>query len=1641
MPFQEILEKYRDVSFSKRDQGTRFERLMRAYLLTDPKYAAVLKSVCMWEDFFAKDKLGGIDTGIDLVAETRGGEYWAVQCKCYGETAYIDKSDVDTFLATSGKEFNSPNGEKTEFSQRIWISTTDHWTANAEKSLSGQRIPVTRINTGDLQNAPVVWEKLETDVHGDAARTARHTPKPHQETAIHVTAEYFKHARRGKLIMACGTGKTFTALKIAEREADGLALVLVPSIALVGQILREWTAHAEKPLNAICVCSDPKVTQSKRASDSDPDTFSVVDLTVPATTDPRRVKDLFMKFKDKNTTVVFSTYQSIEVIEDAQKLGLPEFGLIVCDEAHRTTGVTLSGEDAAVFVRVHDDNSVKAKKRLYMTATPRLYTLESKAEAQKNDAVLCSMDDPEIYGEEIYRIGFGEAVEKDLLSDYKVLIFTVSDKDVPAALQEAIAADTQGELPADTGAKIVGCINALSKQLRGDGSETLAQSDPAPMKRAVAFCQSIKNSQKISALLNSLTEKYIDALPEERRRQIVRIESNHIDGTMNAPRREELLNWIKGTLKTTDHPANNCKILSNVRCLSEGVDVPALDAVMFLSARNSQVDVVQSVGRVMRKSPGKKYGYIIIPVLIPSNVEPDKALDENERYKVIWSVLNALRAHDDRFHAIINKIELNKNRPENIIIGGAPPFDDNNGDRTAHATDDDIVEQMELNLKFQELQNVIFARLVQKVGDRRYWEDWAKSVAQIAERQIATITKAISANNETRTVFNTFLTEMQTSIDANITPSRAIEMLAQHAITAPVFDALFEDYAFAKENAVSCAMSLMLEELNKKGGLNENTDELKNFYESVHRRAEGIDNAEGRQKVVIELYNTFFKTAFPKMTEMLGIVYTPVEVVDFIVHSVDDVLRTEFGRRLTDENVNIFDPFTGTGTFITRLIQSWLIEVKDLPRKYKSEVFANEIVLLAYYIACVNIENAYHDAMEATEYTPFEGIALTDTFQAWEGGGVGQRLFDENTDRMKRQNLKPITVIFGNPPYSTAKTSSYPQLDKAIEDTYATLSDAVNKNSVYDSYIRAFRYSTDRLRNGDGIVCFVSNGGWLDGNSTVGFRKSIENEFAKIYVFNLRGNARTSGELRRKEGGNIFGSGTRTPIAITLLVKRASHVGKAEIYYRDIGDYLSREEKLGIIKKQKTFLNPDMESIRIQPNEHGDWIIERKEAFQTFIHLASEEKFDKKAESMFVVHSRGMATAKDHWLYNFSRVNLTENVRGMVDFYNSQVGTEEVSYDTTKISWSRSLLEDRQRSRRILFEDHKIGTALYRPFNKQHFYFGERVIDQRYQNDKFFPTPDTKNLLIAVSGVGVNKDFSCLISDRLTDLEYVGKSQCFPLYYYEKQPTTTPPNLLTVESTTAVRYTRKDAISDRILSTARTRYATAAITKEDIFYYVYGFLHCPVYRAAFADDLKKSLPRIPLAESAADFWSFSKAGRDLAELHINYESVKPLPEVVVKGYPVDKPMTIPTSLPLPGSAEGVVLPISEPGVFFGDAPVRSARLRVEKMRFLAKDRKDTIVFNPYVMIENIPAKAYQYVVNGKSAIEWVMERYRVKTDKDSGILNDPNLYAEEQCQPDYVLNLLLSVIAVSVRTAEIVDGLPEGSEINVQSHPDCGRFK
>jgi predicted helicase len=1254
-----------------------------------------------------------------------------------------------------------------------------------------------------------------------------------------------------------------------------------------------------------------------------------------------------------------------------------------------------------------------------MTATPRIYDDASKAKAGRAQAVLASMDDEDVYGPEFYRLGFGDAVGMGMLTDYKVLILTVNQESVGESLQDAFARD--GELTLDDATRLIGCWNGLAK--RGDVEHSF-DLDPQPMRRAVAFAKDIKSSKKVAAQFTDVVSTYIDNQDDEAPEDLLAVETKHVDGSMNAMERTELLDWLK-----EDTDTNSCRVLSNARCLSEGVDVPSLDAVMFLNPRRSVVDVVQSVGRVMRLAKGKKYGYIILPVVVPAGVAPEQALDGNKNFQVVWDVLQALRAHDERFDAMVNKVELNKNRDAKIdVVGvgfGGPDDAEAGAGSDAEGTSgagSAVQGALALQLsKLDELRDAIYARMVKKVGSRTYWDQWAKDIAVIAQNHITRITTLVDdPNTDAASHFEVFLDALRRNLNESITRDGAIEMLAQHMITKPVFDALFAEYAFTDHNPVSQVMDGMVRTLTAMH-VDAEAESLEKFYDSVRLRAAGIDNAEGKQKIITELYESFFTNAFPRAADAMGVVYTPIEIVDFILRSVNDVLRQEFGRSISDEGVHVLDPFTGTGTFIVRLLQSGHIDPADLARKYASELHANEILLLAYYIAAINIETTFHDLqaqahevdLDVEDYEPFSGIVLTDTFQLTEDGDLTDEVvFPANNTRAEAQKKLDIQVIVGNPPYSVGQTSgnddnanvTYPTLDARVRDTFAARTDATNKNSLYDSYLRAIRWASDRIGD-EGVIGFVTNGGWIEGNTAAGVRKTLAEEFSSIYVFNLRGNARTAGVLRQKEKENVFGSGGRTTIAVFLLVRTQGHSGPATIHYRDIGDYLSREEKLAIVADSTLGTVPWQQ---ITPNRHGDWINQRDEDYLTY-PILGDNKGTEIQPAAFSLYSGGLKTNRDAWVYNYSLPHLQENVTRSIDFYNGEVDRASrpnfaPDFDPTKLSWNRADKANVQRGRTIEHRDSAYREGLYRPFARSNVYFDRAYNDMVYRLEQLFPTERHDNYGFYLTGIASHHEFSLLGTRLIPDLHTLDTGQFFPRYRWEPAED---------EGTIALDfggevidgYRRFDNITDDFHRLLQGRYGND-VTKDDVFFFLYGLLHSAEYRERYAGELKQMLPRIPHVP-AESFLPFVEAGRELFHLHADYEDAQPYPLEIVGGEQADL-------LQAAGS----------------DADY----FRVQKMRFptgkKASDTPDTLILNPNITVRGIPEEAYRYQLGSRSAIEWIIRQYQVTTDKASGIVNDPNQWGIEHGNPRYILDLLQKVVTVSVRTFEITNSLP-----SIDDHP------
>ena len=940
MQLRDLLDSYRQAARSEREKGDYFERVVRVYLENDDAQKQYYSAVVPFAQWAKEQGWSKADTGIDLVATLADGSgYAAIQCKFYAPNHTIQKPDIDSFISAASNDL---------FTRLIIADTTQkEFGKNASGTLDKLSKDWNRISISELEASRIDWSQfLRT---GTVSLAPKKQLRPHQRDALKAVTEGLAEADRGKLIMACGTGKTFTGLRIAEALAGPgkRVLFMVPSLALMSQTVREWSNDRQQEFTAFSACSDVRIG---RNADADSLDLNVHDLAFPATTDPQKLTQQVAAAPSNRMTVVFSTYHSIDVLTRAQKThGLPEFDLVICDEAHRTTGVTLKDEDDSTFVRIHSNDHVAAKKRLYMTATPRIFGDAARRKADDHDAELASMDDEDKFGKDLFHRGFGWAVENNLLTDYKVVVLAVDEGLISTTIQNRLKDGP--ELTLDDATKIIGCYKALTK---ADLAEDLAF-DPRPMRRALAFCQTIAKSKIVEDEFTKVVDEYTGSELIDDARHLT-TEVRHIDGTFNATARDEMLNWLKA-----DAGEDTCRILTNARVLSEGVDVPALDAIMFMHPRKSQIDVVQSVGRVMRRAEGKKMGYVILPVAIPPDTTPEEALKDNERYQVVWQILNALRAHDERLDARINqaklgedisdKVELVRISSESELRELTAVVDDfatskTRAEKTGAGIGQDTRDPTITDLGpeqgafvFDEFTRAIMAKIVEKCGTRDYWDSWAKDIAQIAQAHITRITTIIARPGPEQTAFRAFLDELHDDLNPEISEADAIEMLAQHLITKPVFDALFKDSKFTEANPVSRAMETVLGQLHEHN-LAKEAESLDKFYASVARRAEGIKTAHGRQSLITELYDRFFRNAFPRLTQRLGIVYTPVEVVDFIIHSVNDVLKAQFGQTLGSKGVHILDPFTGTGTFITRLLQSGLIAPDELEHKYKHEIHA-----------------------------------------------------------------------------------------------------------------------------------------------------------------------------------------------------------------------------------------------------------------------------------------------------------------------------------------------------------------------------------------------------------------------------------------------------------------------------------------------------------------------------------------------------------------------------------------------------------------------------------------------------------------------------------------------------------------------------
>ncbi len=1518
-----------------RHKGSLFEKISKQFL-QEHDSANEYESIKLWNDWELRGKER--DRGIDMVITTASKEYIAVQCKFHQNS--ISLNDISTFLT----QLQSGVGE-VRFKKGIIISTSN-LTSEALKAIeqirsTGMGIDIDEITEEDFIYSRIDWEKFDPmQTQDELPLCDKKKPRPHQTEAIDTTKKYFSDPKnaRGKLIMACGTGKTYTSLKIMEALDPKITLFLAPSIALLSQTFREYAQEKSEPFYASIVCSDDKVGQSKN-EDNDDIKFS--ELPIKPSTRLEDILSVYEKAQKENKRfIIFSTYQSALRIKEAQEAGLGKIDLIICDEAHRTVGAMYSSnerDDKNAFTLCHSNENIKAKKRLYMTATPKVYSESSKAKAKESDNIIYSMDDEEIFGEEIYTLNFSKAIALDLLTDYKVIILAVRKENLSGVtnsvnkkISQLKAEGTKLDkklINNEFVCKIVGTHKGLAKQdlivLDEENKEDhnlQNQYDTAPSQRAISFCKSINTSKNIKDSFETIMECYDEELKKKSFKNL-KIRIDHVDGTMNCKDRLEKLE------KLNQFQPNTCKVLSNARCLSEGVDVPALDSIVFFDGKSAMVDIIQAVGRVMRKAKHKKRGYIILPIALEES--EIKNLDEavnNTNFKNIWKVIKALRSHDS---SLVDEATFK----EKIKIFGSDDEKKQNDEKTLFDA-----------VLLQDLADAMYNVMPTKLGDRNYWENFTKKTGNIARTLNNRLKMIFEKNPE---FFHGFLDSLRENIHQNIREDEALDMITSHIITKPIFDALFGDNI---KNPIAKALDKMVLKLSTLG-LEGETKDLKNLYESVKTEATHAKSQKSQQELIKNLYNTFFKEAFRKQSEKLGIVYTPIEVVDFILRATNGILKKHFN-----------------------------------------------IVLLSYYIALINITQAAQN--RDSSLTNFKNIVLTDSLDYLEeksDKGVFPLFYDlkENKDIKDTLAGQNIRVIIGNPPYSAGAKSendnnqnlSHPKLEKRVTETYGKNSTAKVGKTTRDTLIQSIRMASDLLKD-RGVLGFVVNGSFIDSKSADGFRKCVAQDFSHLYVLNLRGNQRTSGEVSKKEGGKIFDSGSRATVAIIFFVKD-NNAPNNTIFYYEVDDYLKREAKLHLLAG---FENLDFVPFsEITPNAKGDWINQRNDDFDKLIPLKRDPKL-KIFNTIFDLNSNGVTSGRDPWVYNFSPKILTQSVQNCIDTYNADLkrfneryreafkqrakgvkkadlykhlNDKEITTDQTKIAWVQNLKTQLIKGKKLDdFSQEKISVSLYRPFNKQYFYYERELSWSFYSMKKIFPDKSAQNVVINTNSMA-SRNFSCLIANEITDIQIMANTQAYPLYYYDDLGN------------------RYYAISGYALNLFRRHYGDNSITEEEIFYYIYAIFHHKGYLEKYKNSLTKEAPRIALSE---DFKELSTLGKELGELHLNYESGE-----------------------MHTSVEYNLLENAEVEGYYD----------VVKMK---KDKKgDCIIYNQNITITKIPKTAFDYVVNGKSAIDWVIERYQKTTDKDSLIENNPNHYAGGK----YIFELLCRVIKLSEKSVDLIEKISE----------------
>jgi predicted helicase len=1489
-----------------------------------------------WQEWASQKGFKVQDTGVDLVAE-KDGQYYAVQCKNWDRK--VSWKDLGSFIGSLlPKDFEFKGG----------FLVAPSITNEVEKKIQEIKKPIVIIPAEEVNE---YLEKAQAFLEGKPIIKEKKELRPYQELAVKSVLEGFQSNDRGKLIMPPGTGKTLVALRIAEALGAGkFILFICPSIALLDQTIKVWFRDSEIPIHAYAVVSDRGVGRADELN-------KISLLTFPATTSSEELLKHF-NLNEEKLNVIFSTYQSLDVIKEAQQQGLPEFDLIICDEAHRTAGV--SQREDSNFKIVHSNEHIIGKKRLYMTATPKVFDVKEEERLKLEEEFLVKiydMSDEENFGPTFFEYSFRKAIEEGYLSPYRVVVLMVDKKDIQEKLFEYLLDNEK--LSVDDTTKIVGLGRLIRGEIYNEDGTLLDLS----VKRGIVFVNRVSKSEQIAEDFPLVYEKYFEEKPQA--------EIRHIDGNMPVVKKREKINWLR-------KGGTNTHILTNAKVLTEGIDVPALDFVAFFDPKESVVEIIQALGRVVRKAEGKEFGLIFVPLVVATDVQDIDEKIEKSSYRTLWQVINALSSLDSAFPAQIRVLLIDDKEGK--------VEEDAKGKKEKVITITQQPNQLEI---FEPIRKYLTTKIVRsfRLGNI-FLKDWAQETAKVAKDLREQVEIALKIDQAFKQKFDELKSTLIKLLNESISDQDAINLIVQYILTKPVFDTVFEH-----KSQVDVVLDSFFEYF--KNFLQNNVKGLNKFYEEVRAKAGGLRNEEERQEFLRHLYTKFFSVAFKETTDELGIAYTPTPLVSFIVKFVNHLTQKHFGKTLDDGGVVLLEPFAGMGTFISLAVEN--MDPQKLEEKLqRKEIWANELLLLPYMAMVKNIESTI--AKKTGKYIPFETALWTDSFALME------KLYEQKTpnfpnlipekfkELIEAQVKAKVNVIISNPPWRVGRKNEnvgrrnveYRNLRMRIEQTYAKYAKQLGTtlvNSLYDTYIQALRMASDRIE--EGVIGFVLNNGWLKGLAGRGVRKALSEEFAEVYVYDLKGDARTRGEERRRQAENVFGDQSRAGGCLLFLVKRKDKKGPAKIYYKAVRDYAKKEEKFAELREWEE--KPDqIEWQDINPNQKHDWIAQGEEEFENFVKLG--DKRNKHDITVFDKYSSGLMTGKDAYAYNFSRDELKKHMERLIDTFNEHLGRvrsgeitpdnveEKIEKDQRKIKWDRELRNWLFRLREEeSFKDGRMVPAFYKPFVPMWVYFDRVFNNCIYRLPSIFPTPDAENLAIVISGRGADW-FDAFITDRIVDYGFMSPTQLFPLYIY------TPENPLFDHT-----FKKQENITDQALKLFQETLNDPTITKEDIFYYIFGVLSTPSYVERFKNNLSKELPRVPILDS---FREISKLGRDLAGLQLDYQRY--VWAVVMK-------------------EEKRELPEYSDLIVVADENVLEEY--VEKVRLDKANRE--LLINGKVKVQGIPEFAFECKIGNYPPIEWISKYLVREEDKDTGIVWNPRIKVME------FIDIVKKLVAFSEMCLEI----------------------